>query len=343
MRIITIVLLALCLLLAVSAHPDLSKRKGGGGGKGGGSSGGGSKGTGGGGSKGTGSSGSASKNTGLKAGGSGGGGSTGKGSGTLGDRPPSYASLFPSRAGFNAGGRPVGTYDASRSYTPPPAYSASASYVSVSRGQTLPAYTLKSNSPAVYYASTTRSTYGGAWGYGFYPIYPYPFWAYGAGYWAGSTYYPNTFHHSIYNYHNQLRNITVLNGTNIPLVGDQDIFSTGGKNITLTDFNNGTIQIAPCGNSTSADLGVGDSDCGFIVLNIKDGSVVRGSAKTEIHDEITFFQLSLGNRTSTLRTQTISSTKKKPQAGPVVGIVLGSVAFVAIVIGLLWWFACRKK
>ncbi|KAJ2719319.1 hypothetical protein GGI07_005278 [Coemansia sp. Benny D115] len=321
----------------VATSIELEERKGGGGH---GSSGG--KGSSG--SKGSSSSSAAKVNSGTSTSTKGGGGSSGKGSGTLGDRPPSYASLYPSRPGFNAGGRPQGVADTSRAaYQPPPAYSANANYVPLSYGQTLPPYTFASKSPAVYYASTSRSSYPGSWGYGFYPIYPYPFWAYGTGYWVGSTYYPNTYHHGIHNYHSQLRNITVLNGTNIPLIGNQDIFALNNRNITFTDFNNGTIQIAPCGNLTYTDFGVSPSDCDFIVLDIKNGNVVKGNARTEIHDEITFFQLKLGDRTSTLRTQTISSTKKKPQGGPLAGIIVGVIAFVVIVCVALWWFLKRRR
>ncbi|KAJ1881035.1 hypothetical protein LPJ66_011397, partial [Kickxella alabastrina] len=275
------------------------------------------------GSKGVSGSSSSKVNTGTSTSTKGGGGTTGKGTGSLGDKPPSYASLYPDRSGTSISARPIGTGDSSRAYNPPPAYSANANYMSINRGQTLPPYSFSSSSPAVYYASTSRSVYPGAWGYGFYPIYPYPYWAYGSGSWTGGSYYTSHYNHGLNRYSSELRNTTVLNGTNIPLIGDQDIFNTDNKNITFTDFNNGTIEIQPCGNWSSSDLQVKDSDCGFIVLDLRNGAVVQGNARAEVRDEITFFQLSLGNKTSTLRTQTISSTKKSVKAGPVAGIVVG--------------------
>ncbi|KAJ1895011.1 hypothetical protein LPJ66_004844 [Kickxella alabastrina] len=87
----------------------------------------------------------------------------------------------------------------------------------------------------------------------------------------------------------ELRNTTVLNNTNILLISNQDIFNTDNKNITFTDFNNGTIEIQPCGNWSSSGLQVNDSDCGFILLDVRNGAVVFGNATTEVRDEITFF------------------------------------------------------
>ncbi|KAJ2663236.1 hypothetical protein IW148_002569 [Coemansia sp. RSA 1199] len=328
MRLVQIVFVLLCIALAVQAMPQLEKRKGGGGHGGGGHGGGGKPG--GGGSKPGGSS-SKPVNTGTSTSSSGGGGTSGKGSGTLGDRPPSYASLYPSRPNFNAGGRPSGSGNSAHSYTPPPAYAASASYATASRGQTVAPYTFNSKSPSVYYASTSRSSYPGAWGYGFYPIYPYPWWAYGAGAYVGASYITGSTNHGVNSYKSELRNMTVVNATNIPLIGDQNIFNTT-SNITFVDFNNGSVQIAPCGNSSSSALQVAQGDCDFIVLNLRNGTVVKGHASASVHDEITFFELKLGNRTSVLRMQTISSTKKKPRGGIIAGIVLGVVGFVVLAI-----------
>ncbi|KAJ2256920.1 hypothetical protein GGH98_001203 [Coemansia sp. RSA 454] len=323
MRLVRIVFVLLCIALAVHAMPQFEKRKGGK--------------PGGGGSSKPGGSGSSSKpvNTGTSTSSSGGGGSSGKGSSTLGDRPPSYDSLYPSRPNFNAGGRPTGSGTSGSSYTPPPAYAASASYATASRGQTVAPYTFNSKSPSVYYASTSRSSYPGAWGYGFYPIYPYPWWAYGAGAYVGASYITGSTNHGVNSYKSELRNTTVVNATNIPLIGDQNIFNTA-SNITFVDFNNGSIQIAPCGNSSSSALQVPQGDCDFIVLDLRNGSVVKGHAQASVHDEITFFELTLGNRTSVLRTQTISSTKKKPRGGIIAGIVLGVVGFVVLAVVAIW-------
>ncbi|KAJ1752114.1 hypothetical protein LPJ79_001523 [Coemansia sp. RSA 1821] len=312
----------------------LSMYVGGGGGHGGGGGGrpGGSSG---------GKPGGSSSKPGTNVGSSGGGGSSGKGSGSYGDRPPSYASLFPNRNGFNAGGKPSGSGDSSHSYTPPPAYSAGASYASANRGQTVPPYSFKSNSPAIYYASTSRSVYPGAWGYGYYPIYPYPWWAYGAGYWVGSTYHTNSTNKGVKKYSSEYRNITVVDATSTPLIGDYDLFNTT-NNITFTDFNNGSIRIAPCGNKSSSQLNVPASDCDFIVLDIRKGLVQSGHAKSNVKNDITFFQLTLGSRTSTLRTLTISSTKKKDRGGVIAGIVLGVVGFVVLV-GLGTWLLKRWR
>ncbi|KAJ1723854.1 hypothetical protein LPJ61_005793, partial [Coemansia biformis] len=137
------------------------------------------------------------------------------------------------------------------------------------------------------------------------------------------------------------RNITVVNATNYPLIGDADLFNNT-HNVTFVDFNNGSIQIGPCGNASSSTLNVPDTDCDFIVLNIKDGKVVRGNAESRVVGEITFFDLHLGTNTITLRTQTISSTKKSAKGGIVAGIVLGVVGFVAIVIVAIVLF-CRYK
>ncbi|KAJ2743285.1 Protein OS-9 [Coemansia sp. BCRC 34301] len=267
---------------------------------------------------------------------SGGGGSGGKGSGSLGDRPPSYASLYPDRSGVNAGGKGTGSGDSSRPYGPPPAYSANAQYTSVNRGQTVQPHTFASNAPTVYYASPARATYPGAWGYGFYPIFPYPWWAYGGGVWVGSSYHGSSYNHGVNSYKPEFRNITVVNATNIPFIGDIDLFDNK-SNVTLTDFNNGTLRVAPCGNSTSDKLQVSSKDCDFIVLDLRNGTVVAGNARASVLNEVTFFNLTLGNRTTVLRTQTISSTEKKMRGGVVAGIVLGCIGFVVLVCVVFWW------
>ncbi|PIA13014.1 hypothetical protein COEREDRAFT_99830 [Coemansia reversa NRRL 1564] len=320
----------------VHASPTLVTRKGGGGHGGGG----GGHGGGGGGKPGSsGGGGGGSKGTGASIGG--GGGSGGKGSGNYRDSPPSYASLFPDRSGTNAGGRPTGTGDSWNRYGPPPAYTANAHYTAINHGQTVHPITFASKPPATYYAASSRNTYPGAWGYGYYPIYPYPYWAYGGGGWSNATYTTNNYHHSIYNYKSEFRNITMVDRTNTPFYGDYDLFSNN-HTVKFTDFNNGTIQIAPCGLSSSTTLHVSKNDCDKIVLNIRKGTVVSGNAVTRVKNEITFFDLKLASRSATLRTQTISSTKKKAKGGAVAGIVLGCIGFVALV-GIGIWLLLRNR
>ncbi|KAJ1824661.1 hypothetical protein LPJ60_000583 [Coemansia sp. RSA 2675] len=336
MRLVHFFLLIICLALAVRAQDsfddDEGERKGGGGG---------GKPSGGGGGKRPGGSGNSVGSGSKKPSIAGGGGSGGKGSGSMGDRPPSYASLYPDSKGVNAGGKGTGSGDSSRPYGPPPAYTAHAQYSTVNRGQTVQTHTFASKSPTVYYASPMRSTYPGAWGYGFYPIFPYPWWAYGGGMWIGSTYHGNSYNHGLNSYKPQFRNITVVNATNIPFIGDIDLFDNK-SNVTLTDFNNGTIRVAPCGNSTSEGLKVDAKDCDFIVLDLHLGSVVAGNARSEVRNEVTFFNLTLGSRTAVLRTQTISSTEKSSRGGIIAGIVLGCIGFIALVTGAIWWFMRRR-
>ncbi|KAJ2487715.1 hypothetical protein EV174_000386 [Coemansia sp. RSA 2320] len=320
MRLARLALLLLCLALAVQATPSFALRKGVSGGGGG-------KPSGGGGSKPAGGSGGGSKppaGGGSKPGGSSSTGSTSKpaGSSSYGDRPPSYASLYPDRSGVNAGGRGTGAGDSSRPYGPPPAYTANAQYSSVNYGQRVPTNTFASNAPIVYYASPSRTVYPGAWGYGYYPIFPYPWWAYGGGMWVGASYHSSSYNNGLTSYNTEFRNITVVNATNIPLIDNFNLFNTT-SNITLTDFNNGTIQISPCGNSTSDKLQVPTTDCDFIVLNLRNGTVVAGNARSSVQSEITFFNLTLGNTTATLRTQTISNTATSSRGGVIAGIVIG--------------------
>ncbi|KAJ2523273.1 hypothetical protein H4217_000206 [Coemansia sp. RSA 1939] len=346
---LAIAALLLCVAVAAGAEePRLSKRKGGGGGGHGGGGGGGHGSSGGGGGKPSSSGSSSSSSSSSKApstssGIKGGGGSNGKGSGSYGDRPPSYASLFPARSGYNAGGRGIGNGDASHPYAPPPAYSAQANYGTINRGQTVPTYTIGSkNPPSAYYASPYRTTYPGAWGYGFYPIFPYPWWAYGAGGYVGASYVGDSYHHGIYTYTSEFRNVTVANATSIPVFDNMDLFGSG-VNVTYVDFNNGTVRLGPCGNATSsAFANVSAADCTPVFLDIKRGRVVSGNARSYVDDEITFFSLTLGSNSTVLRTMTISSTRKSARGGIVAGIVIGCVAFVVLV-GLAAWLVVRWR
>ncbi|KAJ2903045.1 hypothetical protein GGI21_004479 [Coemansia aciculifera] len=266
----------------------------------------------------------------------------------MGDRPPSYSSLYPDRSGVNAGGKGTGSGDSTRPYGPPPAYTANAQYSSVNWGQTVRPITFASGAPTVYYASPSRATYTGAWGYGFYPIFPYPWWAYGGGMWVGASYYGDRYNSGVNYYTTEFRNITVVNSTNtdmsnstsIPFIGDIDLFDNN-NNVTLTDFNNGLLEIGPCGNSTSDKLNVTANDCDSIKLDIQNGTVVSGNASAYVLNDVTFFNLTLGNRTAVLRTQTISSTEEKTRGGVVAGIVLGCVGFVVLVCVAIWW--CRRR
>ncbi|KAJ1783705.1 hypothetical protein LPJ59_006519, partial [Coemansia sp. RSA 2399] len=74
-----------------------------------------------------------------------------------------------------------------------------------------------------------------------------------------------------------------------------------------------------------------------------DGRVVSGNARSFVDDEITFFNLTLGSNTTTLRTMAISSTKKSARGGIVAGIVVGCVAFVALVGVAIWLFRRYKR
>ncbi|KAJ2304476.1 hypothetical protein IWW54_005390 [Coemansia sp. RSA 2705] len=275
---------------------------------------------------------------------------TSPGVGTYGDRPPSSLNLFPDRKGFKAGGKGRGTGDSAQKYQPPPKYTANARYAAVKHGQTVQPYSFKSKSPVVYYASSTRKQFPGAWGFGFYRIYPYPWWAYGSGTWyyapnqsqPGASFYTDTITQGLNTYVTSLRNITVVDATNVPLIGDQSIF--GKTTAGFTDFNNGTIQIAPCGNQSSSALQVLASDCQPIVLDIKLGSVVIGQATALVRDDITFFELAMGNQTATLRTMAISSTTKSRRGGIIAGIVVGAVSFVVLCgVGIATYVYWKQK
>ncbi|KAJ2157776.1 hypothetical protein GGF46_004264 [Coemansia sp. RSA 552] len=249
-----------------------------------------------------------------------------------GDDPDSDDELFGNSPGYNAGGKPQGTGDSSRPFTPRPEYAGEANYITLNYGQTLPPATLKRRLPDVYYGSLTRKEYPGAWSYGFYQIYPYPWWAYGKGHWLGATYKGDMEEWSIYKRISEFRNITVDNRTSIPLIGNHDIFDSEHE-VTFVDFNNGTVAIAPCGNTSPQKLDVSKEDCGEIRIDMVQGTVLEGNAQASIHDGITFFELRLGDRTAVLRTLTMMSVQKKIKGGPLAGIIVGSIAgFLLIVV-----------
>ncbi|KAJ1724079.1 hypothetical protein LPJ53_001600 [Coemansia erecta] len=150
----------------------------------------------------------------------------------------------------------------------------------------------------------------------------------------GPTFYANQTTSAYKTYKSTLRNMTVVNDTNVPFIGDYDLFGEG--KVSLVDFNNGTLQISPCGVVSSDDS---DSrNCTAIVLDITAGRVVSGSAEVEIQNEITFFNLGFDNKNATLRTITISSTIKKTSVGAVLGTVFGFSGF--IVLALIWMCCC---
>ncbi|KAJ2783613.1 Epsin-3, clathrin recruitment and traffic between the Golgi and endosome [Coemansia javaensis] len=253
----------------------------------------------------------------------GGGGSGGDGAGTYKDRPPGKAVLFPDRSGFKAGGKPTGAGTGGPLFTPLPQYAAGATFAPAAQGQTVLPDTLKNNPPAVYYASLTRKQYPGAWGYGYYPIFPYPWWAYAPGSFSAATYFGAVYYKTISRFNPEYRNITMVNATNTPLIADVDLF--GNKhNVSFADFNNGTIRIAPCGSSASSttDLAAAPADCDPIVLDIKNGAVLAGNAVASVAGQITFFDLRLGAASAQLRTLTISSTGWRYRAGFIVGVTL---------------------
>ncbi|KAJ1724684.1 hypothetical protein LPJ53_001045 [Coemansia erecta] len=150
----------------------------------------------------------------------------------------------------------------------------------------------------------------------------------------GPTFYANQTTSAYKTYKSTLRNMTVVNDTNVPFIGDYDLFGEG--KVSLVDFNNGTLQISPCGVVSSDDS---DSrNCTAIVLDITAGRVVSGSAEVEIQNEITFFNLGFDNKNATLRTITISSTSSKTNVGAIVGTVFGFGIFGIIIVG--WIFCC---
>ncbi|KAJ1850618.1 hypothetical protein LPJ73_003365 [Coemansia sp. RSA 2703] len=127
--------------------------------------------------------------------------------------------------------------------------------------------------------------------------------------------------------------MTVVNDTNVPFIGDYDLFGEG--KVSLVDFNNGTLQISPCGVISSDNNDT--RNCTAIVLDITAGKVVSGSAEVMIQNQITFFNLGFGDKNATLRTITISSTTKKNNVGAIIGTVVGFSGFILIA---LFWMCC---
>ncbi|KAJ2064428.1 hypothetical protein IW146_006933 [Coemansia sp. RSA 922] len=262
-------------------------------------------------------------------------------SGNSVDSRNSKSSLSGDGGGVNAGGKGSGSGDSSRPYRPPP-YIANVQYNAVDWGQTVQTHTIGSKAPTAFYSSRLQSTYLDVWRYGFYPIFPYPWWAYGAGTMVRSTYYGNSYNHGVYTYQSKFLNITVVNATSIPFIGDIDLFDNN-NNVVLTEFNNGTIRIAPCGSSTSDELSVDAKYCDYIMLDLSRGSVVAGNAHAQVLNEVTFFILTLGSRRALLRTQTISSTTRLERDDVITGIILGCIGFVALVCVAIWLFTRRRK
>ncbi|KAJ2246089.1 hypothetical protein GGI13_005581 [Coemansia sp. RSA 455] len=254
----------------------------------------------------------------------------------------SRTSLSGDGGGVNAGGKGSGPGDSSQSYRPPPEYTSNTQYNAVDWGQTVQTHTFGSNAPTLFYSSLLQSTYLDVWRYGFYPIFPYPWWAYGAGTMVRSTYYGNSYNHGVYTYQSKFLNITVVNATGITFIGDIDLFDNN-NNVKFADFNNGTIGIAPCGSSTSDELSVDAKDCDFIMLDLSLGSVVAGNARAQVLNEVTFFNLTLGSRSALLRTQTISSTTRLERDGVIAGIIIGCIGFVALVCVAIWLLIRRNR
>ncbi|KAJ2377847.1 hypothetical protein IW150_001150 [Coemansia sp. RSA 2607] len=264
----------------------------------------------------------------------GGGGDGATGTGTLGDNPALTSALFPLRTGFVSKAKVSGDGDSSRPYTPNPAYFAGAVFPTEKQGVFVRSDKFNKYSPAIYYAAPQRYDYPGAWGYGYYLIYPYPWWAYGVGTQMGPTFYANQTTAAYKTYKSTLRNMTVVNDTNVPFIGDYDLFGEG--KVSLVDFNNGTLQISPCGVISSDNNDT--RNCTAIVLDITAGKVVSGSAEVIIQNQITFFNLGFGDKNATLRTITISSTSSKTNAGAIIGTVIGFGIFGIIVVA--WIFCC---
>ncbi|KAJ1943420.1 hypothetical protein GGF37_002656 [Kickxella alabastrina] len=71
------------------------------------------------------------------------------------------------------------------------------------------------------------------------------------------------------------------NTSSILLIGNRGISNMGYNNITFTDFNYGTIQIAPCGNWSGFEFQVSASACNIIILDIRNDTIVRDNARAE--------------------------------------------------------------
>ncbi|KAJ1911734.1 hypothetical protein H4219_005844 [Mycoemilia scoparia] len=353
----------------VSHEPFLIKRKGGGGG---------GRGGGGGGSRG----GSKSGGGGAK-GGSGGNGSRPSKSISKGSKPSSKGStrnpntasystfvvnptrgFSPSSKSTTILGKAFGKTNKASSlpppYTPPPSYYGGAKYASVNQGQHIRGYSIPSQgaAPSVYY----RPELGSRWVPAvYYPVYPYPYWAYGHGDQYQGVYIQNEYKHGFKKCFSELRNITMVaptngdgaagNGSNIgaPLYNNTDLFRNG-KNVTVVSHNNGTVFIDPCGNNGGATMLIGGDFCKDIIqLDLVKGVVVRGNAKVVIQNNKQIgpgavFELKYGNSTTTLRTETIANTKCKINGGLVTGVVAGCI-FGALLVGLSVWmiWGCIKS
>ncbi|KAJ1813338.1 hypothetical protein LPJ56_003465 [Coemansia sp. RSA 2599] len=275
------------------------------------------------------------KHTGIK----GGGGDGTSGNGKWGDKPPLTPELFPDRSGLEIKAEIVGDGDSSKPYKPLLKHTANAQFPVAKRYQTVLSHTFSKYSPAVYYASATRDEYPGAWGHGFYLVYPYPGWAYGEGRQLGPTFYCNATYTDFSKYKGHLRNMTVVDGSNVPLLGDYDIFGNG-RSVSFKDYNNGTVEIKPCGRFSSSEFGVSNDDCRPVVLDLVYGSVVDGNAAAKVQNEFTLFKLKLGQKEAVLRIVTISSTESRLSEGGVTfliffGGMLSIPVFIAIMAGAI--------
>ncbi|KAI7833943.1 hypothetical protein BX661DRAFT_196414 [Kickxella alabastrina] len=108
----------------------------------------------------------------------------------------------------------------------------------------------------------------------------------------------------------------------------------GYNNITFTDFNYGTIQIAPCGNWSGFEFQVSASACNIIILDIRNDTIVRDNARAEVRDIITGFQVYLGNSTRAARTNS-GNIHNTPYVGIAVGIIFGVFAFILVIMGVV--------
>ncbi|KAI8323415.1 hypothetical protein GQ54DRAFT_296742 [Martensiomyces pterosporus] len=249
-------------------------------------------------------------------------------------------------------------------------------FASVPYGKTVNPYTFSESIAKAEYQASYHNGAPGDWSEGYYQLYIYPTWAYGSGSWSGAVFNQDTATKGLHTYKNQLRNITYLapnsptgtqhgsTGTyNLPLLSGQKIFTEKGGlqlpitmgghvdykapenegSIDYTDFNNGTVQIIPCGALSSTQLGIDAADCSPIVLDIVNGKVISGRAVVnELHLEATTFTLYRGNYSTRVRTQTIYRLEKHTRGGAIAGIVIGVVAVVAIVGGCMFCSFKRK-
>ncbi|KAI8323416.1 hypothetical protein GQ54DRAFT_296743 [Martensiomyces pterosporus] len=250
-------------------------------------------------------------------------------------------------------------------------------FAAIPYGQTVNPHTFPKNTITSAYPESYHNGAPGDWSKGYYPLYIYPSWAYGPGSWSGAVFEQKAISKGLKSYTSQLRNITFLapntsNGKpagskvvyNRPLLSGQKIFTSAGGlqgssatgaiegfnapgnegSIDYTDFNNGTVQIIPCGVLTSSQLGISAKDCSPIILDIRNGKVISGRAEVNNFNlEATTFTLYRGNVSARVRTQTISRTSESTRKGVIAGIVVGAIAFVAIVGGVVFCFIKRKR